>query len=111
MRLNKNTKIFLNYFLGPLLFVWLSWSIYNQVKHQPGLSESWSNILASLSSYKIWWLVLVVVLMIVNWSFEAIKWKVSIQNLQNISFFKAFKAVLSGVSFSVSTPNRIGEYL
>jgi hypothetical protein len=28
-----------------------------------------------------------------------------------MNFFTAFKAVISGVSFSVSTPNRIGEYL
>jgi uncharacterized membrane protein YbhN (UPF0104 family) len=31
--------------------------------------------------------------------------------VQAVSFFKAFKAILSGVSFSVSTPNQVGEYL
>lgn len=49
--------------------------------------------------------------MIVNWSIEALKWKLSIRQIQRVSFFRAFKAVLSGVSFSVSTPNRVGEYL
>jgi len=49
--------------------------------------------------------------MLCNWSLEALKWKISIQSLQTISFTKAFRAVLSGVSFSVNTPNRIGEYL
>ena len=48
--------------------------------------------------------------MLVNWSIEAFKWKLSIQNVQRINFFKAFKAVLSGISFSVTTPNRMGEY-
>src|ERR1044072_5406715 len=111
MRLNKNIKIFLNYFLGPLLFLWLSYSIYNQVKHQPDLETSWIKIKQSLQSSEIWDLAIVIFLMIINWSIEALKWKISIQNVQPMSFSRTFRAVLSGVSFSVSTPNRIGEYL
>jgi uncharacterized membrane protein YbhN (UPF0104 family) len=65
----------------------------------------------SIQSSKIWNLIIVVLLMIVNWSIEAQKWKISIQNIQPVSFLKSFRAVLSGVSFSVNTPNRIGEYL
>jgi uncharacterized membrane protein YbhN (UPF0104 family) len=111
MRLNKNIKIFLNYFLGPLLFIWLSVSIYNQIRHQPDLDASWTKIKLSMQSSKIWNLVIVLFLMIVNWSIEAQKWKISIQSVQPVSFLKSFRAVLSGVSFSVNTPNRIGEYL
>jgi len=111
MRLNKNIKIFLNYFLGPALFLWLSYSIYNQVKHQPDLKTSWIKIKQSLQSTEIWDLAIVIFLMIINWSIEALKWKVSIQKVQPVSFFRSFSAILSGVSFSVSTPNRIGEYL
>jgi hypothetical protein len=111
MRLNKNIKIFLNYFLGPLLFIWLSVSIYKQVKHQPDLGASWIKIKQSVESAQIWNLVIVIILMFVNWSIEAFKWKISIRDIQAISFLKSFRAVLSGVSFSVNTPNRIGEYL
>ena len=111
MRLNKNIKIFLNYFLGPLLFIWLSVSIYNQIRHQPDLHASWTKIKLSMQSSKIWNLVIVLFLMIVNWSIEAQKWKISIESIQPVSFLKSFRAVLSGVSFSVNTPNRIGEYL
>jgi uncharacterized membrane protein YbhN (UPF0104 family) len=111
MKLNKNIKILINYFLGPLLFVWLSYSIYNQVKQQPDLEGKWRNIRESFNSPKILNLVAVLLLMLVNWGIEAIKWKLSIKKIQRIGFFKAFKAVLSGISFSVSTPNRVGEYL
>ena len=111
MRLNKNIKIFLNYFLGPALFLWLSYSIYNQVKHQPDLKTSWTKIKQSLQSTEIWDLAIVIFLMIINWSIEALKWKISIQKVQPVSFSRSFRAILSGVSFSVSTPNRIGEYL
>ena len=107
----KNIKIFLNYFLGPLLFIWLSASIYNQVRHQPNLGASWIKIKQSMESAKIWNLVIVIFLMLINWAIEAVKWKIAMHNIQQISFFKSFRAVLSGVSFSVNTPNRVGEYL
>lgn len=110
MRLNKNIKIFLNYFLGPLIFIWLSYSIYRQVIHQPHLKQSWLQVKQSFSGTLIFNLLAVFALMFINWSLEAVKWKLSVQHVQRVSFLKAFKAILSGVSFSVTTPNRIGEF-
>lgn len=111
MNLNKNTKLFINYFLGPLLFVWLSWSIYTQIKKQPDLGTAWQGIKESFNTPLVWNLIAVILLMIVNWSIEAVKWKISVKPIQQVSFLKAFQAILAGVSFSVSTPNRVGEYL
>jgi hypothetical protein len=48
--------------------------------------------------------------MLFNWGFEAAKWQVLVKHLQPLSFLKAYRAILSGVSFSLNTPNRIGEY-
>jgi uncharacterized membrane protein YbhN (UPF0104 family) len=110
MKLNKNIKIFTNYFLGPLLFVWLSYSIYSQVQRQPNLEKSWKQIRESFGSPSVVYLALVVLLMVINWSIEAVKWKISVQRIQTVSFFTSFKAILSGTSFSVTTPNRVGEY-
>ncbi|MEI6456055.1 MAG: lysylphosphatidylglycerol synthase domain-containing protein [bacterium] len=53
----------------------------------------------------------VVLLMFVNWSLESLKWQLLIRKIENISFFKSVQAVLTGVSVSSFTPNRIGEYL
>jgi len=111
MRLNKNIKIFVNYFLGPLLFCWLSYSIYSQLRRQPDLESSWRHIRDSFHTGMIWNLVAVFLLMLVNWTIETWKWKIAVQRIQPINFFTAFKAVMSGVSFSVTTPNRVGEYL
>jgi MFS family permease len=110
MKLNKNIKIFLNYVLGPLLFIWLSWSIVDQIKNQPHLEESWLNIKTSFTDTRVIYFLLVFVLMLVNWSLEALKWKISVQNVHPVSFFRSLKAIFSGVSFSITTPNRIGEY-
>jgi len=109
--MNKNIKIFINYFLGPLLFAWLSYSIYRQIVKQPQLEESWFRIQQSFQSYKIIYLVLALLLIVVNWGLEAWKWMISVRTFYPVKFFQAFKAVLSGVSFSVTMPNRVGEYL
>ena len=111
MQLNKNIKIFLNYILGPLLFAWLSYSIFKQIKNQPHLEEAWFRIRSAFSNISVINLILVFLLMFVNWSLEALKWKLSVQHVQPVSFARAVKAILSGVSFSVTTPNRTGEYL
>lgn len=111
MKLNKNIKLFINYFLGPLLFIWLSWSIYRQIQQQPGLEQAWQKIKESMNGPMLWNLVLVLILMLVNWSIEAVKWQLSVKQIQKVSFVRALQAILSGVSFSVTTPNRVGEYL
>ncbi|HEX8357822.1 MAG TPA: hypothetical protein VF610_10435, partial [Segetibacter sp.] len=46
--LNKRLKIFLNYFLGPVLFIGLSFSIYRNLINQPNLAHSLQQIKASL---------------------------------------------------------------
>lgn len=110
MKLSQNIKIFLRYFLGPLLFLWLSYSIYHAIKAQPNLLNSWQVIKDAWKGPEAWKLFLALGLVFVNWSIEAIKWKLVVKHLQELKFVTALKAILSGVSFSVSTPNRVGEY-
>ena len=110
MRRNKTIKIFGNYFLGPLLFLWLLYVIYAQIRQQPHLHQTWEAIKTSITSRKIVLLISAVLLMLANWAIETLKWKISVAIIHPITFRKAFRAVLSGVSFSVSMPNRIGEY-
>jgi hypothetical protein len=110
MQLNKNIKIFLNFIVGPLLFIWLSYGLYRQVSQQPHLSASWEHLKASWGSRKIIILTITVLLMLVNWGLEAMKWKNAVKDVHRFSFLQAFRAVLSGVSVSVVMPNRVGEY-
>lgn len=107
----KRIRIFIRYFLGPILFIWLSFSIYRQIQEQPNLKGSWSAMEHSLQS-RLWWILpLMFVGMMANWSIESFKWMLAVKRIQPIRFFTACKAVLSGISFSVTTPNRVGEYL
>jgi hypothetical protein len=105
--LNKNIKILLNYFLGPLLFVLLSWSLYVQLMHQPDLLHRWQQVTQSWQQPGFW---LACLLMLCNWGIESVKWQVLMAHLQPISFITAFKSVLAGCSITMLTPNRVGEY-
>jgi Lysylphosphatidylglycerol synthase TM region len=105
--LNKNLKIFVNYFFGPVFFLILTWSLYNQIRNQPDLSQRWTQIAGGWNSWKFW---LVLFLMLVNWGIESLKWQLLINHVQRFSFGRAFKSVLSGCSVTMLTPNRIGEY-
>ena len=84
--------------------------MYKQIKGQPDLQQSIDLIKQAPFGKRLvnfgWLLALV----FVNWGFEAKKWQVLLKPLQPINFFTAFKSVLSGVTLSINTPNRIGEY-
>lgn len=110
MPINRKFKIFLNYFLGPLLFIWLTWSIYKRIISQHHLGESWQEIKQSITAGGLWLFAATVLLMLVNWGIESRKWQLLIQQLEPISLTKAYKSVLTGVTVAVNTPNRIGEY-
>ncbi len=107
--LNRNLKIFFNYFIGPILFVWLSYSIYQQVRKQGNLQQSWQLIISSFTGPQWWKLGVAVLLMPVNWGIEACKWQLLVSRIQAISFLKSFRAIFVGQALAFNTPNRVGE--
>ncbi len=110
IRLTKQFKRVLNYIIGPLLGLWLFYSLYSQVRHQQGVQEAIHQMsLAPFESggWKFW---IGIILLFVNWGIEARKWQLILTPLLKIKYFSAVKGVLSGVTLSINTPNRIGEY-
>lgn len=107
--LSKQLKIFLNYVVGPVVFLWLGWTIYQQMKHQPDLHQSWEFIKSAFTGAQAWKPLLVVVLMVVHWNIEAYKWRLLVQHIQPISYKRACRSVLSGQAIAFNTPNRLGD--
>lgn len=110
IRTRKNIKIIFRYIIAPLLGAWLFYSLYKQIKGQPNLQQSIDLIKEAPFGAQAWKFWIVIALVFVNWGFEAKKWQVLLKTLQPFSFFTAYKSVLSGVTLSLNTPNRIGEY-
>lgn len=81
-----------------------------QIRQQPDLEEHVGHIREAAYGADAWKFWLVFALMLVNWGIEARKWQILLKPLQPMPFLRAFKATLTGVSFAMNTPNRIGEY-
>ncbi len=72
-------------------------------------------LLRSISEFNPGWQDLLFILPAVllstgNWMLEASKWRMLINKYEYISYADAMKAVLSGVSLSIITPNQIGDF-
>jgi len=88
----------------------LVWTIYQQVFAKENIGDIWQTFIAHFSFHNLYWLFIVLLLVPVNWGFETKKWSVLIQNFSTISFWRSYRAILAGVTVSLFTPNRIGEY-
>lgn len=103
--------------LGKLLvsILWISVTVYGFYFVYQTISEAVSGkaewYFPSFSSRNIFLLASIIILMFVNWGIEAYKWKLSIEDIEDQSFFKALKATYVGVAISTWMPNRLGEYL
>jgi hypothetical protein len=89
----------------------LCWVIWLQLRQQVDFSLLATKLSESMQTQGLFYIPLLLVLMIFNWLIESVKWKIAVASVQPVSMFRAFKAVLAGVSISLSLPNRIGEYL
>jgi hypothetical protein len=84
--------------------------LYRHIHTMP-VSGNWTNLLTAdrFETAGIW-LLFAVALMPVNWALETLKWQGLMRVYGPLRFGRAFAAVLSGVTISLFTPNRIGEY-
>ncbi|MEY3821594.1 MAG: hypothetical protein RL337_1775 [Bacteroidota bacterium] len=89
--------------------MWLSYSIYHQIKAQEQLPNFISSLQEIPLATAFWYLLLITVLTVLNWGLEAFKWKQLTQELQPLSFKAAYAAILTGQAVSFSSINRVGE--
>lgn len=104
--LNKNTKIWLNYFVGGMIAILLLWAIYVQTRHQFARLD----ITDLLHTGTTGWLIAALLLMPLNLGLEILKWQLLAGSAQPLSYGESARSVLAGLSLSLITPNRIGEY-
>ena len=100
----------LNLLIKLLVVVLLCWVIYRQVFAKENAAEIWSTFLNQLSRENIHWFILTIFFIPLNWAFETLKWQALVKNFEELSFWKCYQAILAGITLSLFTPNRIGEY-
>ncbi len=87
------------------------WFLYHEFFVKEKFSVLWTQFLQiDLSSSKYLILLLACILVFINWGLETTKWRMLIDQIEKVSWIKAFEAVISGITISIFTPNRVGEF-
>lgn len=84
--------------------------IYLKLQDRRDVAETTLAYIRSILYNNLGMIVLVVGLMPLNWGLEAVKWKVLVKPLADMSFISAVKGVLTGLSLSFVTPHGLGDY-
>lgn len=100
----------LNLFIKITIVVLLLWAIYQQVFAKEHIEDIWKTVTEHFAFPGLYWFLAVIVLIPVNWGIEALKWQHLIRNFSSLSFWQTYKAILAGLTVSLFTPNRVGEY-
>lgn len=87
--------------------IYIFYHINNRVSLLDDGERLW-NSFADSDSQK--WIIACLLFMIFNWTLEIIKWQRLIAPVEPISFVKAGRSVLTGITVSFFTPNRVGEF-
>jgi uncharacterized membrane protein YbhN (UPF0104 family) len=90
-----------------LFFIFLIWF---EIFKRENIQDLEAAFLQQLRGGDRGWLFGVLLLLPFNWAAETMKWLHLIRKSEYLSFWKAYKAVLAGVTFSLFTPNRVGEF-
>jgi len=84
--------------------------MYQKVFANENLNEMYQWFLSIFKEQASWPLFLVLLLMLLNWLLDAVKWKFLIKKEEDVSLWLSIKAVFLGITVSIFTPNRVGEF-
>lgn len=110
MRLNRGYRFWLDAAFKVLIVAALLYILYREIGGQERLNDLWQQLCYRLGESSKWWLLPAVLLMPVNWWLESWKWQRLLRPFWPIKPWQAFKAVASGITLSLFTPNRVGDY-
>lgn len=110
MILHNKLYKFISLFIKLVIVVTAFGFIYKKIFHRKDIDSIQQSLQLLISSGTYVYLFPIFLLMFLNWMIEALKWKILIQPMKELSLINSFKAVLSGVTVSIFTPNRIGEF-
>jgi hypothetical protein len=96
--------------IGFLLFLVCAVAIYNKVLANENWAQYGEKISQQCSTISLLQWIVLLLLMLMNFLIEAIKWKYVVARNNPISILQSLKSIFVGQSFAFFTPNRIGEY-
>jgi len=97
--------------IGLILFVVCLLAIYNKVAHNENLNQYSADIKIQFEQVTFFEWAVLLLLFLLNYLMEAIKWQNLLASWSPISIFKSYKSVLIGQAFAFFTPARSGDYV
>ena len=101
---------FLDLLIKLILLIAVGLVFYYQILAKANIDEILVLFLERRQSSSSWPLIFALLLVPVNWGLETKKWQSLLTTFYQTSFFQTYKAVLAGITVSLITPNRVGEY-
>ena len=97
--------------IGLILFVVCLVAIYNKVAHNENLNQYSADIKVQFEKVTFFEWAVLLLLFLLNYLMEAIKWQNLLASWSPISILKSYKSVLIGQAFAFFTPARSGDYV
>jgi hypothetical protein len=108
--LTKQGKKILSYTLKGVIVILAFTYVYRQVSNNNNLRQ-FQLLLHSIGRFQVVLIItMVIILMLVNWLLESLKWRYLTRVIAPTSTWKAIEAVFCGLTWAIFTPNRVGEY-
>ncbi len=100
----------ISFLLKIIIVVFALYFLYKQLTNRSAIEGFDITYIKEVIYDNFFMFLLVFVMMIFNWFIEAVKWRFLVNKIERISILTSLRAVFSGITVSVFTPNRIGEY-
>lgn len=111
MAISAKLKKTINYALRIVIAAAALWFIYKQLTDADNWQSFKDTVTSRLNSTSFRFQVFIVLLLMpVNWGIESYKWRMLIAYVERITFKHAMLSVFTGITMSLFTPNRIGEF-
>ncbi len=100
----------ISFLLKIIIVVFALYFLYKQLTNRSAIEGFDITYIKEVIYDNFFMFLLVFIMMIFNWFIEAVKWRFLVNKIERISILTSLRAVFSGITVSVFTPNRIGEY-
>jgi len=109
--LTARSKKLLSFLLKLGILALAFWFIYHRIQKYNDSLHKFSVLVSKISYTQVVITVAaILVLMLVNWVLEALKWRYLAHRLARLTVWQSIESVFCGLTWAIFTPNRFGEY-
>lgn len=112
--MNSKAKIikFTELFIKIVIVLLGIWILYKKLFHNQNITQLWLDVKTSVTTINnTLFILLALFLVSVNIYLEGIKWKLQLKPIEDISIWKSFISIFTGITSGMFFPNRMGNFL